>query len=359
MGIFEIFFDLSYLILVISFGLILLVENNKNAKIFGLMAVVLGLGDSFHLLPRIISYLSPKGFEGNYIFLSYGKMVTSITMTFFYLLYYFYYRRVSGDFDKKKAYLIYILATLRIVISLLPQNKWASGNESYAFAIYRNIPFAIMGLLLIIFSYKKRSLPYLKNMWLLISLSFIFYIPVVLFADKYPPVGALMMPKTLAYLFIVISGLKIFIASFDREKFLSLSFTSLILGLGFGAFYREFTKFYNYTGQTHLSKLHPHILVLGFVFSIILYLISKDYSLDRIRKLGKNFSLYLTGLFITLIAMISIGLWQVINNPNKTMYLKAFEGLAGIGHIILAIAMVKIILFIIKNEREKIENGSL
>jgi hypothetical protein len=36
-----------------------------------------------------------------------------------------------------------------------------------------------------------------------ISLSFLFYIPVVLFASAVPAVGALMMPKTLAYVYVI------------------------------------------------------------------------------------------------------------------------------------------------------------
>ena len=30
-------------------------KNNKQFKLFGIMAVVLGLGDSFHLIPRAVA----------------------------------------------------------------------------------------------------------------------------------------------------------------------------------------------------------------------------------------------------------------------------------------------------------------
>lgn len=88
----------------------------------------------------------------------------------------------------------------------MPQNNWEQSNESYIFGIYRNIPFAIMGALLIYWTYLNKEKAGLKNMGILIFLSFLFYIPVVLFSNKYPAVGALMMPKTMAYLFIVITG---------------------------------------------------------------------------------------------------------------------------------------------------------
>ena len=45
-----------------------------------------------------------------------------------------------------------------------------------------------------------------KNLWLTVVISFACYIPVVLFADTVPAVGALMIPKTCAYLWAVIIG---------------------------------------------------------------------------------------------------------------------------------------------------------
>lgn len=41
----------------------------------------------------------------------------------------------------------------------------------------------------------------MKHMDLLIFLSILFYLPVVLFSDSYPVIGALMMPKTPPHLY--------------------------------------------------------------------------------------------------------------------------------------------------------------
>ena len=38
---------------------------------------------------------------------------------------------------------------------------------------------------------------------LAVTLSFAFYLPVVLLSGTYPPVGMLMIPKTLAYVWVV------------------------------------------------------------------------------------------------------------------------------------------------------------
>ncbi|WP_346901390.1 hypothetical protein [Clostridium sp.] len=78
-----------------------------------------------------------------------------------------------------------------------------------SWGIYRNIPFALLGLLIIVLFYKKAK--ELKDsdfrfMWLAIVISFACYIPVVLLAKTIPPVGALMIPKAYAYVWIVWIG---------------------------------------------------------------------------------------------------------------------------------------------------------
>ena len=85
MALVESVFDISYLSIVLALGVRLLVEKPKEVKLFGIMDIVLGLGDSFHLLPRAISHLSPGGFPAHVFALSWGKFVTSMTMTIFYV----------------------------------------------------------------------------------------------------------------------------------------------------------------------------------------------------------------------------------------------------------------------------------
>ena len=50
----ETLFDAGYLISVITIGILMMTKSkgNKLFFLFGLMAVVLGFGDAFHLIPR-------------------------------------------------------------------------------------------------------------------------------------------------------------------------------------------------------------------------------------------------------------------------------------------------------------------
>lgn len=338
MKIFESLFDVIYLSVMVALGVRLLLEKTKGAKLFGVMAIVLGLGDGFHLLPRVISHLSPGGFEAHAAALSWGQFITSITMTIFYVLYYHYYRMQSNDTDNSKKWMIYGLAALRIILVLLPQNNWGSADGNYMFGIYRNIPFLIMGILLIVWSYKKKDVDAFKHMWLLIFLSFLFYIPVVLFSKTVPAIGALMMPKTVAYFLIVWFGFKHFVSEFRVNNLFANSITLLVMGLIGGVFYREFTKFYAFTDATHLGKIHVHTLVLGFVVSLLVYLLAKD--MNDVKALKKPYEMYLTGLVFTVVNMVVIGIYEVVREGSDVIVRAAIDGTSGIGHIILAVGIV-------------------
>ena len=53
-AIMESLFDMVYLTTVITLGVLMIRNSKGNAQylLFGIMAVVLGSGDSFHLIPR-------------------------------------------------------------------------------------------------------------------------------------------------------------------------------------------------------------------------------------------------------------------------------------------------------------------
>ena len=92
-AIFETLFDVVYLLTVIILGIKMLSKSKLNSQffIFGLMAIILGLGDAFHLVPRAIA-LNTTGLSTYTRALGIGKLITSITMTIFYILLYYVWR---------------------------------------------------------------------------------------------------------------------------------------------------------------------------------------------------------------------------------------------------------------------------
>lgn len=207
----ETLFDAVYLITVITLGIIMIRKSsgNKQYRLFGIMAVVLGLGDSFHLVPRALA-LCTTGLENFTTALGVGKLITSVTMTIFYILLYYVWRHryhIAGKQGITVA--VYILSGLRILLCLFPQNGWLSTNPPLSWGIYRNIPFALLGLLIIVLFFREAKAQKdtaFRWMWLTIVLSFGFYIPVVLWADAIPMIGMLMIPKTCAYVWTVLIG---------------------------------------------------------------------------------------------------------------------------------------------------------
>lgn len=207
----ETLFDAAYLITVITIGIIMIAKSGKNSqyRLFGIMAIVLGSGDAFHLVPRAYA-LCTTGLENFTAALGTGKFITSITMTVFYVILYYVWRiRYNVKRQNGITAAVYILSALRITLCLFPQNEWLSAESPISWGIYRNIPFALLGLLIIVLFYKSakenNDKPF-KWMWLTIVLSFGFYIPVVLWADAVPMIGMLMIPKTCAYVWTVLIG---------------------------------------------------------------------------------------------------------------------------------------------------------
>ncbi|RGS82081.1 hypothetical protein [Coprococcus sp. AF21-14LB] len=207
----ETLFDVVYLVSVVTIGILMIKKcrGNMQYKLFGIMAVTLGVGDSFHLVPRAIA-LCTTGLDNYTVPLGVGKLITSITMTVFYILLYYVWRlRYHIEGKQKLTWAVYLLAAVRVILCLFPQNRWTSAEAPLSWGIYRNIPFALLGLIVIIIFYKsaKENEDHaFRFMWLTIVLSFGFYIPVVLWADTIPVIGMLMIPKTCAYVWTVLIG---------------------------------------------------------------------------------------------------------------------------------------------------------
>ena len=177
----ETVFDIFYLVTVLTVG-IRMIRGSKTGtqfRLFGLMAVVLGAGDSFHLVPRALA------------------------------LYYVWRKRYQIEGQKNVTAAVYALSAVRVVLCMMPQNQWLTNHTPLAWGILRNVPFALLGLLIIVLFYrsaKQNNDKAFRWMWLTIVLSFGFYIPVVLWADVNPLIGMLMIPKTCAYVWTVLIG---------------------------------------------------------------------------------------------------------------------------------------------------------
>ena len=200
-----------YLVTVIALG-ILMIRGSKGRRqylLFGVMAVTLGCGDAFHLIPRAVA-LCTTGLANYTAALGVGKLITSVTMTAFYVLLYYVWRsRYQVEGRRALTAAVWVLAAIRVLLCLMPQNAWTSADAPLSWGVYRNIPFAILGAVIVVLfcrSAKEKQDAAFRHLGLTVVLSVACYIPVVLFADAVPAVGMLMIPKTCAYVWTVLIG---------------------------------------------------------------------------------------------------------------------------------------------------------
>lgn len=209
-AIMETIFESGYLLFALICGLYLIIKNDgkKYNILFGSAILLLGFGDGFHLVPRMYA-LNTIGLENNQYWLGIGKLITSITMTIFYLIMYI---TLCIKYNNKPAMWLNIVFGLlfitRIVLVAMPQNNW-TGTSPYSWIIIRNVPFVLMGAIFIYLSYIYcKNDKYLKWMWLLVILSFVFYLITSFGASFVSILGLMMLPKTICYIIIFILVLK-------------------------------------------------------------------------------------------------------------------------------------------------------
>ncbi|MFR4555805.1 MAG: hypothetical protein ACLT39_08585, partial [Peptoniphilus sp.] len=244
---FEIFFDGLYLSLVIFLGIRMLLINHEDSKTLGAMTLLLGLGDSFHLVPRIIANVMDNGFVLNSTSLFIGTRVSSITMSVFYLLFYFYIKKTRNLKNKGLDLTMLGLFVARLVTVFISFKRAANID------LISNLPFVIMGIIDIVLLFKNRNLKDFKGLYIYVFFSFLFYIPVVLFKKAYPSLGMLMMPKTVMYVLIVLKLYKNLQRNFVKRDLMEYAFAYLLSGILVGATYRELSKVFDVTKYMSLA----------------------------------------------------------------------------------------------------------
>ena len=177
--------------------------NNSILILYVFLTMILVCGDSFHLVPRIINAFM-EYFEKYEFWAGLGLLISSISMTVYYFVLFYICQEISGGIIKNSAvkYGLFILGTIRIILCLFPQNNWFKSEGNIKWGIIRNVPFVFVGIIMMCVSCASG----LINLAVAIFLSFAFYLPVVLFGKKNPKVGMLMIPKTIAYVYMICMG---------------------------------------------------------------------------------------------------------------------------------------------------------
>jgi len=209
-AIMETIFETGYLLFALFTGSFLIVKGKGKTEyvLLAIAVLLLGIGDAFHLIPRMVA-LNTNDLVHHAAALGTGKLITSVTMTFFYLVMYIFLIVREEKTPPMWLHIVYgVLLVIRIVLVALPQNNWLE-ESPYIWNVIRNIPFVAMGVIFIIlaFFYCKDD-RHFKWMWLLVILSFVFYLITALGASFVPILGLMMLPKTICYMVIFVFTLR-------------------------------------------------------------------------------------------------------------------------------------------------------
>lgn len=210
----ESIFDAGYLIFDFVAAILFFVFSKENPLfiLYGILTLTLCGGDAFHLVPRIIRAVHGSN-DRIKKQLGIGLQVSSVTMTVFYIILMYIWKLTFPELTMPAAVeaVILISAVARIIICLFPQNNWCSDEGNIKLSVIRNAVFAVTGIgVIILYAISGNTYGYnMTRMVAAIIISFGCYIPVTLFSKTKPKVGLLMIPKTCAYMWIIVMGLQL------------------------------------------------------------------------------------------------------------------------------------------------------
>lgn len=138
------------------------------------------------------------------------------------------------------------------------------------------------------------------------------------------------------------------------KRYMNMALLYAVFAMAGGVFYREFTKFNNFTAKTTLGVVHTHYFLLGMVFFLLLLLLEKSFSFTG-SKTGRILAVYHIGLNLTAVLLFVRGVLQVLEIALSSGMNAAISGIAGIGHMLLGISLV-LLLMQIKRSILEIEN---
>ena len=210
----EAIFDAAYLIFDLIAAILFFTFSQGKILfiLYGILTLTLCGGDAFHLVPRIIRTIRGTNDKIKRQ-LGIGLQESSITMTIFYILLMYIWKFTFPELKITVIIgaLIWISAAARIVICMFPQNNWCTDEGNMKLSVIRNAVFAVTGIgVIILYLISGNTYGYhMTRMAAAIIISFGCYLPVTLFSKTKPKVGLLMIPKTCAYMWIIVMGLQL------------------------------------------------------------------------------------------------------------------------------------------------------
>lgn len=129
------------------------------------------------------------------------------------------------------------------------------------------------------------------------------------------------------------------------KKMINISLIYAVAAMVGGVFYREFTKFNEFTERTTLGFVHTHLFLLGMiVFLIAALFMAQNADLGKNKKFKLFMVIYNIGVPLTVVMLVVRGVFQVLGTTLSSGATAAISGIAGLGHIATGIGIILLLL---------------
>lgn len=133
------------------------------------------------------------------------------------------------------------------------------------------------------------------------------------------------------------------------KKYFNYAFIYAVVAILMGAFYREFTKIFAFSGKSTLSIIHTHYFAMGMIFFMLLTLFEHNLKFSKTKHIKKaiiayNVALNVTGLIFLIRGITTVMAYSLSKGLNASL-----SGISGLSHIALLISLVYILLSIKKS----------
>lgn len=133
------------------------------------------------------------------------------------------------------------------------------------------------------------------------------------------------------------------------KKYIKVATAFIAVGIVCGVFFREFSKAQEVVNvYTVLGLVHPHFLVLGGLFTLVIGLVTDRLACGERKLFRFAFPTYIVGVAGTGAMLLVRGVFDVLARSDAGSALSkganaAISGMAGIFHAVLGVGLVLIL----------------
>lgn len=132
------------------------------------------------------------------------------------------------------------------------------------------------------------------------------------------------------------------------KKYIKLAMIYAVAAMVGGVFYREFTKWNNFSENTMLGKVHTHLFVLGMIVFLLVAIFARLTAVENEKPFRCFMITYNIGLPLTVALMVARGVIEVKGIALSRGLDAAISGIAGIGHLLIGVGIITLLIALMR-----------